>query len=354
MRSKLFGTDRWGLVALNAHFSGNTLLAADINHHIKSRELASVTDQRFVNTLWLSMGCHSGYNIVDPDTTPGTPPVDWAQAIAAQGGSLVGGAGYQYGNSPFVKYSEVLLSGLAHELRYYDGRTHGPVSLGQSLVNTKRNYVHQGMTGIDEKAVAELTLYGLPMLGVNLPAGRIARPAAPGLVAPTPGTSTFLSRADLTPSYRLTGHDLRLDKADSDGSTTATYFDATSGDGAPDVQTTPASPVVPQVVIPVTAARTVARGAILLSGTYTDLTTSVSGQARFRPLIETPATENKLIRPRYAASIFTPGPDRRSECIQRPVRVDQALPAGEHQGPRRPSAPGLGTVGSKLLRMSFP
>jgi hypothetical protein len=306
VRGKLFGPDRWGVVALNAHFSGNTLLAADMTSRVKSDELASVNDQRFVNTLWLSMGCHSGYNIVDPDATPGTQPVDWAQAIASQGGWLVGGAGYQYGNSPFLKYSEVLLSGLAHELRYYDGQTAGPVSLGQALVNTKRNYVHQGMTGIDEKAVSELTLYGVPMLGVNLPAGRIARPPAPGLLRPTAGNSPGLSRVDLTPSYRLTGHDLPLVKVETGGTATATYFDATSGGGAPDVQTTPGQPVVPQVVTPVTAGGTVARSAILYSASYTDLTTSASGQGRLRPLIEMPATDVTPVRPAYAAGIFTP------------------------------------------------
>ena len=155
------------MLDLNAHFSGNTLLAADDASRIRSGEVATVNDQRFFNSLVLSMGCHSGYNIVDPDATPGTPRADWAQAFATQGATLVGGTGYQYGNSPFIKYSEVLLDSVTHELRLFDGATPGPVSIGLAVLNAKRAYVHAGMTGIDEKAVAELTLYGLPMYRLN-------------------------------------------------------------------------------------------------------------------------------------------------------------------------------------------
>ena len=143
-----------------------------------------------------------------------------------QGATLVGGTGYQYGNSPFVKYTEVLLTSVTHELRLFDaGTTPGPVPIGQAIVNAKRSYIHGGMNGIDEKSLSELTLYGLPMLGVSLPSGRIARPAAPPPVSTTPGTSGNLFTADLAPGYSLTGHDKVL--SNGDGTTTATYFDAT-------------------------------------------------------------------------------------------------------------------------------
>ena len=66
--------------------------------------------------------------------------------------TLIGGAGYQYGNSPFIKYSEVLLDSITHELRFDSG----PVPLGQAIVNAKRAYIHGGMNGIDEKALAQI------------------------------------------------------------------------------------------------------------------------------------------------------------------------------------------------------
>ena len=179
LRSRLLGPNHFDIMAINAHFSGNTLLASDMASHMRSAEIAGVTDNRFLNTLVMSMGCHSGYNIVDPDATPGTPPVDWSQAFNAHGATVIGGTGFQYGNSPLIKYTEVLLDSVTHELRLYDqGTSPGPVPLGQAIVNAKRAYVHGGVNGIDEKSVAELTLYGLPMMAVNIPAaGRVARPA---------------------------------------------------------------------------------------------------------------------------------------------------------------------------------
>ena len=78
------------------------------------------------------------------------------------GATLIGGTGYQYGNYPFIKYSAALLSDLTLELRLFDGATPEPVALGNAIVRVKRNYVRGGVNGIDEKAVSELTLYGLP------------------------------------------------------------------------------------------------------------------------------------------------------------------------------------------------
>src|SRR6185436_19869358 len=123
----------------------------------------------------------------------------------------------------------------------------GPVPLGRAIVETKRDYVRGLMNGIDEKSVAELTLYGLPMTSVNFTAGRIPRPAAPAPVTPTLGTSPGLSFANLSPTYTLAGHD-RLLNLVGGGTTTATFFDAVTGGAAPDTFTTPGQPIVPRVV----------------------------------------------------------------------------------------------------------
>jgi len=305
LRGLLLGADRYGILDVNAHFSGNSLVAADFETRILSREIAAVTDQRFLNTLILSMGCHSGYNIVDPEATPGTQPVDWGQAFARQGATVIGGTGYQYGNSPLIKYSEVLLSNVQRQLRYYDGEIPGNVSLGRAIVEAKRDYVRGLMNGIDEKSVAELTLYGLPMMAVNFTSGRIARPTAPPLVPTTPGTSPGLSFANLSPAYTLTGHDRVLNLVGG-GTTTATYFDATVGSASPDTLTIPGRPVEPRVVTNVQASNTVARGAIMLSATYTDLTSSLGGANQFRPLVDAAWTEARGIRPSFASSVFAP------------------------------------------------
>ena len=49
---------------------------------------------------------------------------------------------------------------------------HGPVSVGDALLRAKQDYLQETPTlrGIDTKALLESTLFGLPMLSVNLPA----------------------------------------------------------------------------------------------------------------------------------------------------------------------------------------
>jgi hypothetical protein len=305
LRARLFGAQRFGIMELNAHFSGNTMLAADFSTRLLSREIASVTDSRFRNSVVLSMGCHSGYNIVDPEATAGTQRNDWAQSFAMQGASVIGGSGYQYGNSPLIKYSEVLLSGVTRQLRYFDGAAPGPVTLGRAIVETKRDYVRGALNGIDEKSVAELTLYGLPMMALNLPAGRLPRPAPPAAVSPTPGVSSGLSFADLSPGYTLTGHD-RVLQLVGGGTTTATFYDASYGSVAGDTSTTPGQPIGPRVLTSVQANNTVARGAVMISGNYTDVFSALGGANPFRPLIDMGLTDARGIRPPYAASVFTP------------------------------------------------
>ena len=70
------------------------------------------------NTLVLSAGCHSGYNIVDGAAVPDrTNPYDWTQRMAQQHAVLIGGTGYQYGDTDFLEYSERLYLDLARRLR---------------------------------------------------------------------------------------------------------------------------------------------------------------------------------------------------------------------------------------------
>ena len=125
-----------------------------------------------------SAGCHSGYNIVDGDGIPGvTVGLDWPEAFAQKGATLIAGTGYQYGDTDFLEYSERIYSGFSHELRLGSG----PVSVGQALVNSKQAYLRDtpDIRGIHKKALLEATLFGLPMLSVDLPHGRIVAPSIP-------------------------------------------------------------------------------------------------------------------------------------------------------------------------------
>src|SRR5207249_1699487 len=68
LRAKLFGS-RHDLIFLAGHFSANNTLAADFATTVNSTELGSSLVDMTNSIVW-SAGCHSGYNIVDPDAIP--------------------------------------------------------------------------------------------------------------------------------------------------------------------------------------------------------------------------------------------------------------------------------------------
>src|SRR5205823_6264815 len=146
---------------------------------------ASTAD--FENSLVFSAGCHAGYNLVEGDSIAGvTLSLDWAQAFARKKATLVAGTGYQYGDTDFVEYSERLYANFARQLRA--GTAGTPVAVGEALVQAKLAYLAAtpDIRGLHEKALLEATLFGLPMLGVNMPSGRAAVGGTAGAVSPTP------------------------------------------------------------------------------------------------------------------------------------------------------------------------
>ncbi len=104
--------------------------------------------------------------------------------MADKGAILIAGTGYQYGDTDFVEYSERLYAGIADELRTGTG----PVALGTALVRAKQDYLATTpvLSGIHQKALAEATLYGLPMLALDLPERSAAGCPARRPAAPTP------------------------------------------------------------------------------------------------------------------------------------------------------------------------
>ena len=124
------------------------------------------------NSIVFSAGCHSGYDIVDGDAVPGvTQTLDWTEAFAQKQATLIAGTGYQYGDTDFLAYSEQLYANFSYDLRLGADRSRS----GTLWSRRKDTYLDNtpNLQGIDIKALLESTLYGLPMLSVNLPAGRI-------------------------------------------------------------------------------------------------------------------------------------------------------------------------------------
>ena len=96
------------------------------------------------------------------------------------------GTGYQYGDTDFLEYSERLYNNFARQLRA--GTAGTPIAVGEALVKAKLAYLATtpDIRGIHEKALLEATLFGLPMLGVNMSSGRDAVTGTGGAITPVP------------------------------------------------------------------------------------------------------------------------------------------------------------------------
>ncbi len=306
LRAALLQSGRHDMVFLAGHFSANDALAADYATNVLSTELASSAAD-FTNAIVFSAGCHSGYNIVNGDAIPNvTQPLDWAQAFAARKATLIAGTGYQYGDTDFLAYSERIYAEFSRQLLVTTD-PQGlplPVAVGDALVRSKRIYLETTPTlsALDEKALLESTLFGLPMLGVNLPHGRIYQapdassvtsiiPVAGG----TPGSTLGLATADTSVTSVLSSRSLQLVNPDLSAGPLATYLVPPDGS----IVVRPMQPILPLVSQNVTSpsAGFILRGAGFRGGTYTDA-------AGVTPLTAAPATELRGIH----APFFTDVP----------------------------------------------
>ncbi|HET7037421.1 MAG TPA: choice-of-anchor Q domain-containing protein [Thermomicrobiaceae bacterium] len=261
------------LVFLAGHFSASSALAADFSTRILTSDLlASPVD--LTNEIIFSVGCHSGYNTVNSANTIVTPEPDWAEAAAQKGITLIAGTGYQYGDTDFIKYSEQIYLNFAQQLHTGSGA----VALGQALVNAKLQYLTQSppsaLSGTAEKAFLEATLFGLPMLSVNMPGARLQLQgsltalanSAPQSFSTNPGATLGLSYQDVSLNPALTKHQLTLNNPDG-STTTVTYYSGPDG-----VVVSPLAPVLPFVSQSAAGpSGTIVRGVGFFGGHYTDL-----------------------------------------------------------------------------------
>ncbi|PMP86832.1 MAG: peptidase, partial [Chloroflexus aggregans] len=134
----------------------------------------------FYNTIYYSIGCHSGYNVPSNAIlqSPATIPVsrytaDFPQAFNRHAGNWIGNTGYGYGTLDGVDYSERLAVLLTQELLRNETRpdsaapegfTYVGRSIGEALVNAKIRYLRTsfGLNAYDYKILSITTLYGLP------------------------------------------------------------------------------------------------------------------------------------------------------------------------------------------------
>jgi hypothetical protein len=303
LRTSLLNSGRNDLVFLAGHFSANSALAADYRTSLVTTELAnSAVD--LTNSIVFSAGCHSGYNIVNNEIVPGvTEPLDWAQAFAQKGATLIAGTGYQYGDTDFIEYSERLYAGFSARLS-----DAGPVSVGGALVDAKQDYLAAtpDMRGLHRKALIISTVFGLPMTSVDLPGGPIVGPGdtsivgTPTVFAAGPGEVLGLGYADVTIAEPLQQKTVMLTQLDGSAPLVATYYEGPNGR----VITNPAEPTVPLITKNVTVSGQVLRGVGFRGGDFTDMTGTPA--APLLPLTGAPTTELRGVHTPFASEAFFP------------------------------------------------
>ena len=302
--------EREDIIFLAGHFSANSALAADYESILVTTELVA-SDVDLTNTLVYSAGCHSGYNIVDSHIVPGvTLYLDWPQAFAQKGATLVAGTGYQYGDTDFIEYSERLYLEFTKQLRTgpnFGGR--GPVAIGEALVKAKQRYLAKtpDMRGLHRKSVIISTLFGLPMLRIDMPGERLVDSTDASNVLPTPiatgpGNKLGLLVADINFDFtrpRPSGDGLlepvatTLTDVDSGGFLTATYLRGPDG-----VATNPAEPALPLATKNVSVDNYSARGLGFRRGAWTDQT--------IIPLTGAPTTEIRGVHIPFSSPVNYP------------------------------------------------
>ncbi|WP_329651865.1 hypothetical protein [Nocardioides sp.] len=291
------------LVYLAGHFSANDTLAADFKTGFDDRQL---TPDALEDTVVLSAGCHSGYNIVDSAAVLNqTDTFDWTEAMADQHAVLIGGTGYQYGDSDFLEYSERVYLDIAKRL-HEETPGDSSVAVGTALVQAKQDYLSglSTVSGIDQKAMLEATLYGLPMTGLDAPARspiatETAQVAPQPVSATTPGATFGLETDDESYDTPLTTHTKDSGVDPTDPAQAGLPAQSTWLAGRDGVSVLPGAPAIPKQIEDVTAPGEVLRGVGFRSADYTDSTGIL-------PVTGAPAIEGSTPNTTFESDAFFP------------------------------------------------
>jgi hypothetical protein len=208
----------------------------------------------YSGALAFSVGCHSGLNVPDEDSRSPQSGTDWAQAFLRQGATFIGNTGYGYGDSDLIAYSERLMLNFVEELGDW---TDGPQTVGGALMQAKQRYYNTAAAGslsnYDEKVLGEMTLYGLPMLQVNMP-----------LTTTTPRTPLGAAGEVMTTSMHFSLAYMPHTVSDT---IAGTYYTVV---GAGDVLALAGRPAQPLTSADIHVPGTIAHGALLVGGTFAD------------------------------------------------------------------------------------
>ena len=290
-----------GVISLSGHFSAGDLLAADYASQLSATNL-SVSTVNLTDSIILTLGCHGGYTIPNGDLLTGaSPDPDWAKAILRKGAaSYIAATGYAYGDTELVEYGERLFLLLSQQMR----ADTGPIAIGHAFVAAKQQYLAETaqLTGVDHKTITEMTLYGLPMMQVDMPGTRLGGGGSSGSIVTSttaetsaPGVDFSLSSSPvISVNPLITLNNLQLKNLSTNSQITTTYYTGANG-----VVSNPYEPIYPKEIHEVQYPNSVLRGIAFRGGTYSD-------QSGIIPLTTAPATETTNAHKSFHTSVFYP------------------------------------------------
>ncbi len=298
LRTKLLAGN-FDIAMLSGHFSTGNLLAADYTTQLSAAEIAQ-SPVDLSNDLFLALGCHGGYSVPNGDLLTGvSPDPDWAKTFLRKGAAgYISATGYAYGDTELTEYGERLFVLMTQQLRTGTG----PISIGQAVVKAKQQYLAETaqLTGIDQKTIVEMTLYGLPMMRVDMPGARITPPTENSIVSATnpvasgPGANFGLRTSPAVLNPVVTTHTVTLTNLSDNSTVTTTYLSGPDG-----VVANPLEPIYPKEIFNASVSGNQLRGVALRGGTYTDLNGIV-------PLTSSPTTETSTAHLSYNTDVFYP------------------------------------------------
>jgi hypothetical protein len=260
-----------GITSLNAHFAHNSLGASD-SSSVFAMEVLTPTD--YTGALVFSVGCHSGFNLPDGEARTMLSAIDWAQSFTRRGATFLGNTGYAYGDSDLVAYTEQLMAYVFDEL---GPGPEGVGTVGEAVMQAKQRYYNRLVGGnpsnYDEKAMAEMIVYGMPMLRVRMPIPRTPTPQ----VTPAPNdTYAFNLSYD---THNVAGG--------------GTYYTVQGSSEAYVLGERPVEPYLSQEIT--STAGTMIHGVLMEGGTFSDT-------LNLDPLISTVMTAGMSVGPRVEST----------------------------------------------------
>ncbi|MGH1488259.1 MAG: hypothetical protein ACRBK7_02510 [Acidimicrobiales bacterium] len=259
------------LISLNGHFDHYRALPANgdkvpgFDDLFLANTVELATPGELTSRIIFSMGCHGGLSVADrwigdgPDNTNG----DWPQTFSADQAIYLGNTGFGYGDTEAVAYTEQLIALFAEQaVRPTDRGAGLKTTIGQALTFAKNEYASDlsVFSVYDEKALMEMTFYGLPFYTVNRSA-EAAPPVPENVTAPD---STELETLGVNADAQNT----------PDGSSPrGVVYSNPDETGDPQVIVSPGYPIQPSLSVDVsvvdpnenTRLEEVAHGAVILS-----------------------------------------------------------------------------------------